>query len=120
MESLGISPENYSFLMALCGLLLGFLLNLFVVLIIANFRWDMQVFNILGVASFDYFFSICVWFMIYFVPIALVLALFTQKFFKWDKFREKQSFKILLCKILKNLFSISEASDVAVGDTDWI
>ena len=43
----------------------------------------MQVFNILGVASFDYFFSICVWFFIYFMPMALVLSLFTQKFFKW-------------------------------------
>ena len=38
MENLGLSAENYSFLMALCGLVLGFVRNLFGILIIANLK----------------------------------------------------------------------------------
>ncbi len=42
----------------------------------------MQVFNILGVPSFDYFFSIGIWFLIFSFPMGLVLTLFIQKWFK--------------------------------------
>lgn len=38
MENLGITIEQYNYLMACLGLVLGFLLNLFVIIVLSNFK----------------------------------------------------------------------------------
>ena len=76
-QVLGLYFQDYNFLMALSGLLIGFVTLYFMLLTVSKqrFKMDLIIFQVTNDLVFDYFFSIFMNFALVLVPIFASISL---------------------------------------------